>query len=497
MPSFLQNWLTRRSSALPSAATRAESVPSTSSNTDNTPNISNNNSVAPSLTPATSNTDAASISTDVTPKHESTGRSSDRLRHSRSSIGSYNERVLAGSVKRKSRRKTTDDTNRTVSGETLVEASTSAQEQLIQESEQALDRDWTLGALPGDDLRLSEKEETGVKRRRSTRLDILDKASELVEKTSSVLGKRGRETVDAGVEKLKALQGDRRTSLRPREPDAPSFEGPMTKKARFSETPLQEEPSTPPKSERKVAKRPTKRWLSQGLYVGQDRDFDARLTESQNKAKKESKTEANDRKRTPLPLPMFIGQRVIDNGRTFKLSFDIFNPLPPGQPKPEEWKKTHKSRFRLLSHFEHWLIDYCQMCSLVRQPTYGKRLSAWNPPNASARPRQAAMKIASTASCSTSATTAIVTSAPSIAPTAPSNPYANGQKSAESTTSASKCAKRATGATASARTVLSRPTRLLSSIPARSSLRRNVTAVCMAATKTRRYVMHPLSAYSL
>lgn len=497
MPSFLQNWLTRRSSALPSAATRAESVPSTSSNTDTTPNISNHNSVAPSLTPATSNTDAASISTDATPKHESTGRSSDRLRHSRSSIGSYNERVLANSVKRKSRRKTTIDTNRTVSGETFVEASTSAQEQLIQESEQALDRDWTLGALPGDDLRLSEKEETGIKRRRSTRLDILDKASELVEKTSSVLGKRGRETVDAGVEKMKALKGDRRTSLRSRHLETPSFEGPMTKKPRFSETPLQEELSTPPKSERKVAKRPNKRWLSQGLYVGQDRDFDARLTESKNKAKKESKPEAKDRKRALLLLPMFAGQRVIENGRTFKLPFDIFNPLPPGQPKPEEWKKTHKSRLKLSSRFKPWLIECSQMCLRARQPPYGKRLSAWNLLNASARPRPAVMKIASIASCSMSATAAIAISAPSIAPTAHSNPYASGQKSVASTISASKYAKRSTGATASAQTALSRPTRLLSNIPARSSLRRNVTAVCMAATRTRRYVIHPLSAYSL
>lgn len=372
----------------------------------------------------------------------------------------------------------------------------SAQEQLLQESEQALDRDWILGALPGDGLRLSEKEESGVKRRRSTRLDILDKASELVEKTSSVLGKRGRETVDAGVEKLKTFKGDKRSSLRPREPETPSFEGPTTKKARFSETPLQEEPFTPPKSERKVVKQSTKRWLSQGLYVGQDRDFDARLTESKNKAKKESRTEANDRKRALLPLPMFAGQRVIENGQIFKLPFDIFNPLPPGQPKPEEWKKTHKSKFDLSLHSDHWLIDPCQMFSLVRPPIYGKRLSAWSPPNAFAPPKPAVMKTASTASCFMNVTTAIVTLAPSIAPTAPSNPYANGQNLAASTISASKCAKRSTGATASAQTVLSRPTRLLSSIPARSSLRRNVTAVCMAVTRTRRYVMHPLVAHT-
>ena len=327
--------------------TRSESVQTTMSRTDSAVNTSNSASEAPSLTPATSNTDAASFSTDATPKQESRGRSSDRLRHVRSSIGSYNENVLSGSVKRKPRRKTTDGANRTVSGETLVEGSSqSAQEQIIQESERALNADWTLGAMPGDDLKLSDEEESGVKRRRSMRLDILEEASKMMEKTSSVLGKRGRGTVDASMEQLKGVKGTKRTSPWPKEPETPSFEGPMTKKARFSEAAVQQEPTPPPKLERKLVKKPTKRWLSQGLYVGQDRDFDARLTESKNKAKKASNGQASDRRRSVLPLPMFAGERVIENGRSFRLPFDIFSPLPPGQPKPEEWKKTHKSRFQ-------------------------------------------------------------------------------------------------------------------------------------------------------
>ena len=81
--------------------------------------------------------------------------------------------------------------------------------------------------MPGDDLKMPKKGGSGVKRRRSTRLDILEKASTMMERTSSVLGKRGRETVDAGVEKWKALKGDKKGGLRSKEPETPSFEGPM------------------------------------------------------------------------------------------------------------------------------------------------------------------------------------------------------------------------------------------------------------------------------
>ena len=352
MLSFLQNQLGRRSSLRASEMGRSGSVQSSVSRTNSATTVSNTNSEAPSLTPATSNTDAASFSTEATPKQAPSGRSSERLRHVRSSIGSYNENVLAGSTKRRPRRQTVDGATRTISGETLVEGSSnSAQEQLLQETEQALNRDWTLGAMPGDNLQLPLKEDSGAKRRRSTRLDILNKAAEMMDKTSTVLGKRGRETVDAGMEKLKSLSGNKRSSLRPRESEVPSFEGPMTKKARFSEPAPTKESTPPSKMERKLIKKPTKRWLSQGLYVGQDKDFNPRLTEAKNKLKKAAKPKGIERQRSILPLPMFAGQRAIENGRSFRLPFDIFCPLPPGQPKPEEWKKTHKSKpFLDMSH---------------------------------------------------------------------------------------------------------------------------------------------------
>ena len=42
---------------------------------------------------------------------------------------------------------------------------------------------------------------------------------------------------------------------------------------------------------------------------------------------------------------MFAGERLLKQGRDFKLPFDIFSPLPAGQPKPDEWKKTNKNVF--------------------------------------------------------------------------------------------------------------------------------------------------------
>jgi histone-lysine N-methyltransferase ASH1L len=45
-----------------------------------------------------------------------------------------------------------------------------------------------------------------------------------------------------------------------------------------------------------------------------------------------------------MPLPMWHGQRLLHVGRHFKLPFDVCSPLPPGQPKPDEWRKTSSSK---------------------------------------------------------------------------------------------------------------------------------------------------------
>ena len=351
MLSFLQQ-IGKRSYSSQAAMTRSQSGDSTS-----TPSIARNTAASdstPSLTPATSNTDAASVSTDATPKAATSSRSSKRLQHVRSSIGSYNENVLSGTAKHRRKRKAEGD-ERNVSDETLVNIGVS-QQRFVQESVQILDRGWTLGAMPGENLKKSIEAERVVKKRQSMPLEILEKASDMVEKTKSVLGKRGRETVEAGMEKLQSLKGDKRASLKPREVEIPSLEEPSKKRARFSDVTglVSKSMFAPADLDRKAARTPsTKRWLSQGLYVGQDPDFDPRLTETKNKAKKATARRLTGGQRTMLPLPMFAGQRTIQMGRNFRLPFDVFSPLPAYQPKPEEWKKTHKSMRIRIYPFDH------------------------------------------------------------------------------------------------------------------------------------------------
>lgn len=185
-------------------------------------------------------------------------------------------------------------------------------------------------------------------RRRSTRLTLLDKAAGVMGNASTVLGKRSRDAMEKGRDKVKEL--GKRASLRPRNvageaAPPPKPEAPEAKKRRVSESDAikkkAEETVQPPKPPPKWK---PKRWLSHGLYAGQDRHFDPRLTEAKNRVKNAKAKAAAPAQRKLLPLPMFAGERLLDQGRDFKLPFDVFSPLPAGQPKPDEWRKTNKSK---------------------------------------------------------------------------------------------------------------------------------------------------------
>lgn len=177
--------------------------------------------------------------------------------------------------------------------------------------------------------------------RRSGRIGLLDKATDIVERASSILGKRTRGLVDKEV--------GRRASLRPRNISSLVEEAtkePISKKRRVSESDLSKlrdqdsaepEPLFTPASPRPKRKL----WLSHGLYTGQQ---PSESPPKQRRSKNSKKTGTGPMQRTILPMPMFKGARLLKNGRDFQLPFDIFSPLPPGQPKPNEWRKTNKSK---------------------------------------------------------------------------------------------------------------------------------------------------------
>lgn len=87
----------------------------------------------------------------------------------------------------------------------------------------------------------------------------------------------------------------------------------------------------------------SKLWLRQGLYVGQHREFNPRLKESQNRRKRTKKQQAIE----VLPLPMFAADRLLNEDpkhvfKDFKLPFDTYHPLPR-KVKVDGWVKLNKS----------------------------------------------------------------------------------------------------------------------------------------------------------
>lgn len=357
----------------------------------NARNVSKDPSTTPSLTTATSMTDASSELTDSSSKPENETSESTPPR---SGVSNFNENLALGKNAR-ARRKQGQEQATPDEITHIHDDQNDSKERLLQQSVQALDEDWDLGAMPGDELKTARKEERGPVRRKSTRLDILDAATNVIEKTTSVLGKRGRETMEAGTKKIKSMRRGDKNDRAPRELQklkmdlvdennkemvgkvykVPVVVDPLTKKkqrkrfkgyvwsdeegdsedenagskSKKSETPRKrarfskDDASPEAEVKRKPAKKAVKKWVNQGLYVGQDPDFDPKLTDKKNKEKKASKHQSGIPKESIMPLPIFAGKTKLDIGRDFKLPFDVFSPLPPGQSKPGEWKKTHKS----------------------------------------------------------------------------------------------------------------------------------------------------------
>ncbi|KAF4978841.1 hypothetical protein FZEAL_4843 [Fusarium zealandicum] len=95
-------------------------------------------------------------------------------------------------------------------------------------------------------------------------------------------------------------------------------------------------------------KRRVKKYLDKGLYAGQDAPIDISkglIVTEKKKLAQLPELIPNGRVNKTMPLPMFNGLRTLIAGRDFKLPYHICNPLPPGQPKPDEWKKMTKNRF--------------------------------------------------------------------------------------------------------------------------------------------------------
>ncbi|RMZ78331.1 hypothetical protein DV738_g3880, partial [Chaetothyriales sp. CBS 135597] len=166
--------------------------------------------------------------------------------------------------------------------------------------------------------------------RRSSRASILSKASHVVSGlAATVLGKR-KSRVDDG----KAEPGQQQRTSDKLD----------TKRRRLSRS---EPPLSVAQTAQSIKSRQPrdKKWLNCGLYAGQPSNLDPMLLSGSKSRRKSLTALPQICESTVLPLPMFAGERLLQNGRDFKLPFDIFSPLPPGQPKPDEWRKSNRNTF--------------------------------------------------------------------------------------------------------------------------------------------------------
>ena len=190
-------------------------------------------------------------------------------------------------------------------------------------------------------------------------------AETLVQKIS-VLGKRGRKTFEKGMSKmsreLRRLQDTNEFSGIDTKPvtyttwangkyiDDDEEPEPPQKKAKVSESPKKTSAPEPEPAEEEqglvVKKRRVKQWLDRGLYAGQEAPADPCKTltaAEKRKLAQHPELTPSTKVNKALPMPIFSGLHLLLEGRDFKLPYDVCNPLPPGQPKPDEWRKMTKS----------------------------------------------------------------------------------------------------------------------------------------------------------
>lgn len=337
-----------------------------------------------SSTPPTSIGDTASLASASmkletplpTPEEPSTGRS----RRARTSVGTYNVKALTGTAihapkkfYKDSEEQDNQTRRRTISGETLVSSfglSSSSTEtvqndmnQLVRDGIDALDLEWSAKKLPKSRSRISLNDSPKKASQQADNISrkLTRSAGTKVEsftKKLSVLGKRGRQTFENRLTKAKR-------ELR-NLADTNEYAGIDTKPVLlevWSNGKLVTE--EPPKKKRKTEevtasapdaeeakrtdkKKPTERkeklWLTKGLYAGQDKADLDKWSKKYGKGKDRSQDASSSPLNSVLPLPMWHGQRLLEIGRDFKLPFDVCSPLPPGQPKPDEWRKTSSSK---------------------------------------------------------------------------------------------------------------------------------------------------------
>jgi histone-lysine N-methyltransferase ASH1L len=347
-------------------------------------------SVSSSSTPPTSIGDEASISSTTlkaelvasapsTPAVEGRARS----QRERKSVATYNVKVLTGTAVHAPRKycKNPDGTpvdvtktvrRRTISGDTLVGASKSANastaslvkdnDRLVRDGIDALDLQWSVKKLPRSKSQIglagdAKKPVKSSPLKRSKSLYTKSAVQKITDKfgTGKRRGGAIEEDIASGATRfkreLRKLQDTPEFAKIETEPIFHEVwsngklvqEERPRKKKKVEDAPQVQEPEP---VEKNVNVKKEKTWQSKGLFAGQSgfENIYEKMPKGTAKPDDYGLAEMKTTTRSILPLPQGAGQRTLHVGRDFKLPFDICSPLPPGQPKPDEWRKTSSSK---------------------------------------------------------------------------------------------------------------------------------------------------------
>ncbi|KAK2629611.1 hypothetical protein QTJ16_000431 [Diplocarpon rosae] len=408
MPSFLTANVS--STPTPTASTMIIARASSADSVLSVITVDDSNALSSSSTPPTSIGDSASVSS-ASLKLDSfipaiDTESNGRSRRQRTTVTTYNVKVLTGTAIHAPKKFSKDPKvieelarRRTISGDTLIRETASASastvtinkggSRMVSDGIQALDLQWSAKAPPKSKSQMSlssspkkSLKQLDLERRKSTR-SAGGVIESLTKKLTGVLGKRSRQAIDvAGLAKAKReLRNLADTNEFAKIDTAPVIhevwsngklvkpESPRKKKK------VEEAAAAKPKEEfaqvtekPKPSGRKQKLYLTKGLYAGQEPDiknFDW-FKDSSFKLQEDMEEVAPFRPNSFMPLPMWHGQRLLQVGRDFKLPFDVCAPLPPGQPKPDEWRKTSSNRFvgeagAMWKKFGLW-ESFCSKC---------------------------------------------------------------------------------------------------------------------------------------
>ena len=189
---------------------------------------------------------------------------------------------------------------------------------------------------------VAKNQNEGCHRRRSLRLSLIaNNLSKHLDTTSTPKrgsGKRTHEIMNAGSKSADAKSGSKewgndRNSAKRLKGQGYSSEG---------ESESSEEEGSEGEDEEGAQQLPkrNKIWAIQGLFVGQEENFDPRRRTKRGRLS--GAGALPERSKTILPLPMFQGQSIMDNRRDFKLPFNIFSPTPY-KVHPPGWKVLSRS----------------------------------------------------------------------------------------------------------------------------------------------------------